>query len=181
MAWTHKPDAVITAEVATDESILDEIIPFVQENPLPRWKFHQGPPHPPRSKGEQSLQWYWDRGHPFIINRDQDGLLWGVRILSRNGKHILWLHFRRTPDEDHGPLGDNPHGGVDPNHWQVMTHSRALQWAVSGVVDAEGENLKPALESKNTKKLIEEQWENLIPETMELYRNVYGPMYGREV
>lgn len=174
--WVDKPDAVITAEVATDESILDEIIPFVQENPLPRWLMHAGPPHPARSKGEFSLQWYWDRGNPFIINRDQDGLLWGVRIMSRDAKQILWVHFRRTPDETHGPLGGKAHAGIDPNHRKIMIHSRALQWALSGVIEEE----PPVVENKNAKKLFEEQWNDVWYDTMKAYKEIYAPMYGRD-
>lgn len=175
--WTDKPNAVITAEVATDPAVMDEILQFVHDNPLPRWKFHEGIPWPARAKGEQSMQWYWDRGHPYIINRDQDGMLWGARILSRNGKHILWAHFRRTPDYTHDALRDNPVGGLAPQHKAVMLHSRALQWAISGEV----EEKPPPVENDAAIELFEDRWDQIWQETFDLYRNVYAPMYGREV
>ena len=131
--WASKPDAVIHAEVVTDAAVLDEIYEFGKNNPLPRWQFHRG--DPPYITREQ-LQFYFDRGNPILVARDQDGEMWGARVNSKNPdpdkfQKGLWLLLRREADELHDPLPDGT-PGLTENVRKTIAEFNALSWHLAG-------------------------------------------------
>lgn len=145
--WTDKPGAVLHGEyfvnpnfvdkwpfpagipINTDRNFCKDLHDFCVANPLPRWQWHKDEPPYPSLK--QFFD-YFDRGNVFVVVFDQDRWIWSWRINSNKDQEGLWMHVRRETDELHGPLGNNPHGGITQNNREEVYEMNALAWALIG-------------------------------------------------
>lgn len=169
--WTDKPNAIIHAEVLTDRSRLVELHEFSRENPLPRWLFHPGfPPHL-ALRGEQSMEYYFDRGNSFVIAVDQDGMLWGYRVNRITNQRGIALHVRREADHLHEPLGDQPNGGLTVNCRESLAHMQALSWALYG-------GKYPLANPTENGNVAQLDFAQMYAAAEAKFDSTYGPLFG---
>lgn len=166
--WVDKTNLTLLAGVVGSEEEVLEVWQFCKDNPLPGHRVHHDlPPHPSRKE----FLFYFERGNPIVVARDQDGLLWGMQVLSRaEDKRTLWFHVRREPLETHDD------GTTSPNSLQTMSHLTSMKWVLAGgptpmqVPIVEGSPVNPNVERMDHYAIRRNN--------LEVYNFLYGPANG---
>ena len=164
--WANKPDALNTfwVEEVTTVAQLDELHEFMKANPMPRWQFHHGPPHPSRKE----LDFYLQRGNPIFVVRDGDGELWAWRINTRKPTQwALWAHVRREIDELH----DEDFDSMTPNSRESWSMMMAYSWALAGGP----QDLSPRVTDHNSmaRRVVDVNLAGLRQRALEIYNEKF--------
>lgn len=168
--WLYKENLTLLAGIAETWEEVVEVHTFCVDNPLPGHRFHaELPPYPSLEGDGYSFRFYFDRGNPIAVVRDQDRVIWGMAVFPRNLEAPLWLHVRREPISAHNnqTLSDNSE--------KTVAHLAGLRWAMKGEVTpihipGDPENL-----NKNIQRIDHDR---IRAFNIEVFNALYAPAYG---